>query len=206
MPGLLYAITPAGWPAARLLAACEQVLAAGVDWLQYRDKPAPHHDVAAALRAACGRHGVPLLINDDLNLAADLGVGVHVGRDDTAVSAARARLGPDALVGASAYADLQRACQAQADGASHVAFGRLFDSRSKPDAPPAPLNVLSEARRMLDVPILGIGGITPANAARVIEAGAHGVACIDSVFGRDDPAAAVRSLRVAIDSARPQDP
>lgn len=201
MPGLLYAITPAGWPTPRLLNACAQALDAGADWLQYRDKPAPRRDVATALATLCAKRGVPLLINDDPPLAASLGVGVHVGRDDTAVAVARRIVGADALVGASAYGDLNRAQRAQADGASHVAFGRLFESRTKPHAPATHLEVITRARTVLRVPVIGIGGITPDTVAAVIGAGADGVACIDAIFGQDDVAAAVRSLRAAIDSA-----
>lgn len=196
----VYAITPAGWDSQQLLDACAAVLAAGVCALQYRDKPAPDAETAHALQALCARHDTPLIINDDVALAAQLGCGAHVGRDDSTVAQARQNLGDGAIVGASAYADLARGTAATSAGASYVAFGSVFASMTKPGASPCPLSTLTAARKTLHLPIVAIGGIHAGNAGQVVAAGADCVAVIDGIFGQDDPGAAVRSLRAVFDA------
>lgn len=197
----VYAVTPSGWNPATLEAACATVLDAGVAALQYRDKPRPNPDLAQRLASLCADHGIPLLINDDVALAAALGVGVHVGRHDAAVADARARLGADALVGASVYNDLDAALAAQQDGADYVSFGRFFASRTKPDATPARPAILTAAAARLTVPVAAIGGITHANAATVIDAGADLIAVVDAVFGHTDLRRAVTDLNAVFESS-----
>lgn len=190
----VYAITPTDWDRDRLIAACAQALDAGIAALQYRDKPAPSAATARELATLCNRAGVPLLINDDVALAAELGVGAHVGRSDTAVTQARAMLGPAAWVGASVYDDVSRACAAEAEGASYVSFGRFYASRTKPDATPAHPDILARAAGTLAVPIVAIGGIRADNGAALVAAGADCLAAVDAVFGAPDIAAAVAAL------------
>ena len=192
----LYAITD-GAPSAQALA--ERVaawIAGGARVVQYRDKSpdaARRLMEARALRAVCREAGVPLLINDDVALAATVGAdGVHLGRDDVDPAQARAQLGAGALIGVSCYADLGQARAAVAHGADYVAFGRFFASATKPDAPPAPLEVLRAARAALPVPIVAIGGITPDNAPVLIASGADLVAVIGGLSGAD-PAARARA-------------
>jgi thiamine-phosphate pyrophosphorylase len=108
------------------------------------------------------------------------------------LAAARARLGALAIIGVSCAGSLPRALAAQAGGASYVAFGRFFDSRTKPDAPPAPLGLLAEARPQLRIPLCAIGGVTPQNASALIERGADMVAAVEGVFGAADIEAAAR--------------
>lgn len=192
----LYAITD-GAPSAQALA--ERVaawIAGGARVVQYRDKSrdaARRLTEVRALQAVCREAGVPLLVNDDVALAAAVGAdGVHLGREDTDPTQARAQLGAQALIGVSCYADLDRARTAVAQGADYVAFGRFFASATKPDAPPAPLEVLQAARAALPVPIVAIGGITPDNAPVLITAGADLVAVIGGLAGAD-PAARARA-------------
>ncbi len=192
----LYAITD-GAASAQVLA--EQVaawIAGGAQVVQYRDKTsdaARRLTEARALRTVCREAGVPLLINDDVALAAAVGAdGVHLGRADAGPARARAQLGAGALIGVSSYADLARARAAVAQGADYVAFGRFFASATRPDAPPAPLEVLRAARAALSVPIVAIGGITPDNAPMLIAAGADLVAVIGGLRGAD-PAAQARA-------------
>ena len=196
----VYAITPAGWAENALLPACEAVLEAGVCALQYREKPAPSHETARMLKALCDRYDTPLIINDAVSLARELGCGVHVGQADTGVAAARRALPTPAVVGASSYADLARAQAAQAAGASYVAFGSVFPSTTKPDTVACPLSTLSAARSAVQLPVVAIGGIHAGNAAQLVTAGADCIAVIDSIVGQDDPAAAVRSLRAVFDA------
>jgi thiamine-phosphate pyrophosphorylase len=195
----LYAVTPAALcrEPQRLASAAGAVLAGGARLLQYRDKEGDataRLANARALLALCRAHGAALIINDDLELAAAIGAdGVHLGATDAAPRAARARL-PGALIGVSCGNRLERARHAQDEGASYVAFGRFFASCTKPDAPSAELALLPAARRELRVPICAIGGLTPANAAAVIAAGADMVAAVEGVFGSPEPGAAARAF------------
>lgn len=188
----------------QLLPAVEAALRGGVVMLQYRDKwnpPPTRLRLARELLETCRAYRVPLLINDDLSLALEIGAdGVHLGADDGPLAEARARLGPDAILGASCGDSLVRAQQARAAGASYVAFGRLFASRTKPQAAPASLSTLTAARA-LGLPVCAIGGITPDNAAQVIAAGADLVAAIDGIFGAPDIEQAARAYAGAFISA-----
>ncbi|WP_374013188.1 thiamine phosphate synthase [Pseudoxanthomonas koreensis] len=197
-PRGLYLITPDEPDTARLLARVVPLLDQGVTWLQYRNKAAAaplRREQAGALQAVCARAGVPLLINDDVALAMQVGAaGVHLGEDDGDIAAARAQLGPAALLGASCYDSLALAERAVRAGASYVAFGAFFASTSKTTtrrASPA----LLRAAAGLDVPRVAIGGITPANAGPLVEAGADLLAVIGGVFDAPDPVAAVHAYR-----------
>ena len=191
----LYAITDAALiPADRLVEAVSHAIAGGAVLVQYRDKTSPpqlRRAQALALQTLCEARGVPLIINDDLELAVHCGAaGVHLGRDDPDPAAARERLGPGALIGVSCYADLARARAAAAAGADYLAFGRFFPSHTKPEASPADPELLRAARRELDLPLCAIGGITPANAPQLLAAGADLLAVIQGLFGQPDVRAA----------------
>ncbi|BBL69653.1 thiamine phosphate synthase [Methylogaea oryzae] len=170
-----------------LLAAVQAAIEGGAVLLQYRDKrrsPAQKEALGRDLLQLCHGLGVPLIVNDDIELAARLGAdGVHLGRDDAGIAAARAALGPDAIVGVSCYNSLELARRAQSLGASYAAFGRFFPSKSKPDATPASLETLRLAKAELRIPIAAIGGITPANGAPLAAAGADLICAIDGLFG-----------------------
>ena len=192
----LYLITPDELDTARLLARVVPVLDAGVACLQYRNKVADTATRRAqdtALQQACAAAGVPLLVNDDVALAAAIGAsGVHLGEDDGDLAAARAALGPQAIIGASCYDELDLARRAVAAGASYVAFGAFFPTRSKVTTRRATPTLLGQAAA-LGVPRVAIGGITPANAGALVAAGADLVAVIGGVFDAPDPRAAVRA-------------
>jgi thiamine-phosphate pyrophosphorylase len=197
----LYLITPDDHDSMRLLRRVRAVLP-GAALLQYRNKaadPALRHEQATSLLAACRDAGVPLVVNDDIGLACEVGAdGVHVGRGDGSVADARRRLGPAAIVGASCYADAALARAAVAAGASQVAFGAFGPSPTKPGAPRASVALL-EATRDIGVPRVAIGGITPANAPGLVAAGADLIAVISGVFDAADPAAAARAFRACFD-------
>ena len=194
----LYAITSEAVCAEpdTLLRSVEAALRGGAALIQYRDKQAAlpeRRQKALRLLELCRHYRRPLVINDDPLLAADIGAdGVHLGRGDGCIGEARRRLGAQAIIGASCGNSLERARVVVAEGASYVAFGRLFDSHTKPDAPPAALELLMQART-LDVTVCGIGGVTPENAAPVIAAGADLVAAVEGVFGATDIEAAARA-------------
>ena len=182
----LYAITPDALNLAALLPPLEACIAGGVRIVQYRNKmSAPHAEILGALIPLCRRHGVTLIVNDDIALA-QLADGVHLGKDDGDIATARQRLGPDKIIGVSCYNSLPAALQAQQAGADYVAFGSVFTSSTKPQAPRASLELLREAKAQLHIPIVAIGGITLQNAPLAIAAGADAVAVISSVFGTPD--------------------
>ena len=137
----------------------------------------------------CRKHGCELIINDDLALAAELGVGLHLGQEDGSLREARQQLGPNALIGAPCHASLQLAEQALEDGACHIAFGRFFTSQTKPGGPSADVPLLRAARARFSVPIVAIGGITLDNAAPLLDAGADYLAVINGLFGAPDATA-----------------
>lgn len=190
----LYAITDARVTDAGVLgqqvAAC---LRGGAAMVQYRAKGAASRSVAAELLSLCRAARVPLIINDDLALAHEVGAdGVHVGRDDPDLEAARALLGTGAIIGVSCYDEFPRAQRAAAAGASYVAFGSFFPSATKPHAVRAPMALLARARAELRLPIVAIGGITPDNGRVLIDAGADWLAAIDGVFAQPDIETAAR--------------
>jgi thiamine-phosphate pyrophosphorylase len=197
----LYAITSRTVcaDASTLAAAVEAALRGGAVLIQYRDKQA---DAAARLANArtladlCRAYRARLIVNDDVALAEAAGAaGVHLGAGDGSLATARARLGPQAIIGASCGPHLERALAAVAAGASYVAFGRFFDSNTKPDAPQAHPDVLRAARAQLSVPICAIGGVTAGNGAQLLAAGANLLAAIEGVFGTPAPADVERAAR-----------
>lgn len=195
----LYAITPDALTAdpARLVAAAAAALRGGAALLQYRDKrsdAARRLALARELVALCRQHDAALIVNDDAQLAAAAGAhGVHLGAADGRAEDARTLLGDDAIIGVTCGNDLARAQAAVDAGADYVAFGRLYPSRSKPDAPPASLDTLQRARARWRITVCGIGGITVELAPQVIDAGADLVAAIDGVFAAPDIEAAARA-------------
>ena len=201
----LYAITDG--PRADLSEAVAQALAGGARVLQYRDKgtdAARRHVEAAVLKQLCDAHAVPLIVNDDVALAVTVGAaGVHLGRDDDDVAAARAVLGPGAIIGVSCYDSLERARAAAAGGADYVAFGAFFPSPTKPQAVRAPLELLRQSAT-LGVPRVAIGGITPDNAPSLVEAGADFLAVISAVFGAADVRAAAQRFARLYPPDRPR--
>ena len=200
----LYAVTDNVLTQPRGLLDCvEAALAGGAALVQYRDKTndqVRRREEAWALLALCERFGVPLIINDDVELAHDTGAhGVHVGRDDAAIASARAALGPAAIIGASCYHELERAEAAQRAGATYVAFGRFFTSSTKPGTARATPDLLREARASISIPIIAIGGIRADNASSLITAGADMVAVINDLWSGPDCEASARALSACFD-------
>jgi thiamine-phosphate pyrophosphorylase len=192
----LYAVTPDIADTPGLLATAEAALAGGARLLQYRNKSASSAlrlAQARALLALCRGFQVALIINDHLDLALAVNAdGLHLGAEDGSLAAARARLGPARILGASCYDRLERALAAERLGADYVAFGSFFASSVKPGAVRAPLALLRQAKRRLSVPVVAIGGITLDNAPQLIAGGADGVAVVSALFGADDVRLAAR--------------
>ncbi len=196
----LYAIADADTLAGRnLLAAVAAAIDGGAALVQYRDKqsgPAQRAERARTLVELGRGRGVPVIINDDIELARATGAaGVHLGDGDGDPAQARARLGGDAIIGVSCYDELERARRGAAAGADYVAFGRMFPSPTKPEGPRPPHNILRRAREVTGLPVCAIGGITVDNAPKLIAAGADLLAVITDLFAADDIAARAAQYR-----------
>jgi thiamine-phosphate pyrophosphorylase len=198
----LYAITQTKNKTADII--INEVIAAikgGAVVVQFRDKePLDAIYTADQLVKVCHEYKVPLLINDDIELAIKVGAdGVHIGREDGAISEARDRLGADAIIGVSCYNFVEQALDAQEQGATYVAFGRFFPSSSKPLAAPAELDTLRKAKFLLDIPIVAIGGILPENGGPLLTAGADLLAVIGGLF-ETQPEQSARAYQALFDN------
>ncbi|MDX2218828.1 MAG: thiamine phosphate synthase [Burkholderiales bacterium] len=185
----LYAITPAWTDSARVMDAVSAALDGGASAVQFRRKHlagATLLDEAQSMASLCRSRGVPFFVNDDPLLALACSAdGVHLGRNDGDVAQARELLGPGKLIGVSCYGDIGRVQAAEVAGADYVAIGSLFPSGSKPEAQPASLATLTQAKLAIRIPLVGIGGITRENAGAVKLAGADMIAVIGALFESD---------------------
>ena len=173
-----------------LIPAVSLAIGGGARLVQYRSKSddaSLREWQAVDLLHVCRGLQVPLIINDDLDLAVGIGAdGVHLGKDDGTVAEARQRLGAEAIIGASCYGSVDLAEQAWRDGASYIAFGRFFPSSTKPFAVQTDAIILAEARRRVPLPLCAIGGITTTNGAALVAAGADMLAVAQGLFGGGD--------------------
>lgn len=194
----LYLVTPNWDDTERMLEVTRSALHAGAALVQYRHKDASPDlrlQQASALLRLCRHYGRPLVINDHIGLCVTLDAdGVHLGGTDDGVAAARALLGPGKIIGASCYGELELAHAAQRAGASYAAFGGFYPSLVKKYTFTTGPEILDRARAELSVPIVVIGGMTPANAAPLVARGADMVAAISSVYMAASPAEAVKQF------------
>lgn len=202
---LLHVLTDRDWSRGRaMLSVAAEALDGGATIIQLRDKLASTRSLIAegrALRALTRERGALLIINDrvDVALAIDAD-GAHVGQDDMPAILARRLLGPQRILGVSA-ATLQEAREAEAAGADYLGVGPIFATATKTDAGPATgASLLTAIAREASLPLVAIGGISAANAAEVIQAGATGIAVVTAVVAAEDIAAATRQLRNVIDA------
>lgn len=172
--------------------------------VQLREKDTSRQEIISRgkeLLKLTRKYGVPLIINDLAESAAEIGAdGVHLGENDQSVSDARTILGEEAIIGVSCYGNLERGLYAQREGADYVAFGTPFFTPTKPDRAPTSFDILKEAVRRIRLPIFAIGGITADNAQSVLETGVDGIAVITSVFGSSDPEKAAEKLTSIIET------
>lgn len=178
-------------PIELLLEKLEAALATGqVAILQYRRKKVPPLNQPAevdAIKWLCEKYRVPLIINDDLILAAQFKLGVHLGQSDGEITDAKARLAPNAIIGRTCANSIELAEQAIIDGATYVAFGAVYATTTKPEAGNIGLETLKQARSKVNVPICAIGGLTVENSKAVIESGADLCAVISDILGLPVP-------------------
>jgi thiamine-phosphate pyrophosphorylase len=187
----------------------EDLLAAVIDggcrMVQLREKEWPSGRVwplARRLRARCARAGVVFIVNDRVDLAVAVEAdGVHLGQEDLPARAARPLLRPGMILGVSTHG-VEQARAARDDGADYVAVGAMYPTATKPDFELVGPALVRKLRAEIRVPLIGIGGITHANVAEVVRAGADGVAVISAVCAAPDPAAATRRFLDLIRSAR----
>ena len=182
----LYAITPDSADLNTLIQKTKSAIEGGAFMVQYRskiqDRDVKMQQCAAILRL-CREHNVPCIVNDDVEMCRTLKAdGVHLGEEDDNIAEVRHILGDDAIIGSSCYDQLDRAKSAQKEGASYVAFGAMFPTSTKPNAPRASLALLKEAKREIQIPIVAIGGITVNNAHDVIKTGIDAIAVINSLY------------------------
>ena len=181
----------------------------GVDVVQVREKDTPARerlDVAREVREQTRAAGVPMVVNDRVDIAAAVDAdGVHLGDDDLPVTAAREQLGEDALIGRSVSTP-EAAREAEAAGADYLGVGAIYATGSKADIDDEEYDIGLEPIRKtdaaVDIPFVGIGGVTPENAAEVVAAGADGVAVITAITAAADPVRATRNLGEAVAEGR----
>ena len=187
----LYAITDEKLiPASAFADTVELALKGGAAIVQYRDKSWDNEkrlQQAKRLRALCNQYEATLIINDDIALAKTVGAdGVHLGEDDASIAQARSMLGDQAIIGVSCYNDVERAIDAESNGADYVAFGAMFNSNTKPNARSASYGLIRTAKTRLGIPVCAIGGIDKSNVAEVVAAGADMTALVSGLFSSDD--------------------
>jgi len=187
---------------------CRRAVAGGATMIQARLKDAPARDLAALARALVSALPVPVLVNDRVDVALAVGAaGAHLGQDDPPLESLRPHVPPDFILGLSVGSQ-EEADRVAAWPAGYWSAGPCFATTTKSDAgaPLGPSGFAALASRAPDgIPVIGIGGITAANAAAIVAAGAAGVAVTAAVFGASDPEAAARALRSACD-APPRSP
>jgi thiamine-phosphate pyrophosphorylase len=202
----LYLVTPNWDDTDRLLEATGAALRGGAALVQYRQKdasPGLRLEQATALLALCRRYGRRLVINDHVALCMRIDAdGVHLGAGDAALAQARLALGATKIIGASCYGDLALAHAAQAAGASYAAFGGFYPSPVKRYDFVTPPALLETARATFRLPLVVIGGMTPANAAPLVARGADMVAAITSIYGDPAPENAARRMKALFDRPR----
>ena len=185
----LYAITPTNRSINQLLNETRAALEGGANLVQFRDKSSDQPQrlkTANALVTLCAEFDKPLIINDDVQLAVAVNAaGVHLGQQDHSILEARKILGYDAIIGATCHDSIELALQAKQQGASYLAFGRFFNSSTKPDAPAAATSILYEAKK-LGLPIVAIGGITHLNAGQLLQQNVDAIAVVEALYGASD--------------------
>lgn len=196
---LLYAVTDRTWVGQQtLLEQIEAALAGGVTLVQLREKALPEEAFlkeAIQVQTLCRRYGVPLLINDNVDIALQSGAdGVHVGREDAPVAAIRKRMGRDFLIGATAKT-VRQAQLAQEAGADYLGVGAVFPSPTKQSARRITGEQLRDICAAVSIPAVAIGGITRENLSQLRGSAVQGIAVVSALFGAADIQAAARDLK-----------
>ena len=195
----LYAVTDRAWVGRQTLPEqVEAALKGGATCVQLREKEldgAAFLEEARTLAALCRRYGVPLIINDNVEVALASGAdGVHVGQDDQTVEQVRRLAGDRLIVGVSAHS-VEQALAAQAGGADYLGVGAVFATATKSDAHVLPRETLAEICRAVDIPVVAIGGIGEDNLLQLAGTGVDGAALVSAIFSAPDIEGQCRKLR-----------
>ena len=161
-----------------------EILECGVKFFQFRSKKAVKNEkLASEILNLCEKFGAKFIVNDDVKFAKKIGAkAVHLGKDDENIKEAFEILGNDAYVGVSCYNDIILAINAAKNGASYVAFGSVFTSPTKPNAPKCELEVVKEAKQILNLPVCVIGGINETNIGSLSRAKPDLIAVISAIY------------------------
>ena len=198
-PYSLYLVTDTDLcPRGKLLDVVEAAIRGGVTLVQLREKEISSrafYEEARALKQITDRYGVPLIINDrlDIMLAVDA-AGLHIGQSDIPAEAARRIMGPDKLLGLSA-GTVQQAVAAKANGADYIGVGAVFPTATKRDAVWIGRETLRQIKAAAELPVVGIGGINAGNISQIYGSGIDGVAVVSALMGGEDPRAAAEELK-----------
>lgn len=200
----LYAVTDRTWLHDQTLRQqVEAALQGGVTCVQLREKQLDREQfiqLGRSIGCLCQRYGVPLLINDDLEVALACGAdGVHVGQDDLPVEEVRRRVGDKLIVGVSAH-NPEEARRAYEGGADYLGAGAVFGSTTKTNVTALSHETLRAICDAVPIPVVAIGGITRDNLPRLAGTGVAGVAVVSGIFAADDITAASRELRALSDT------
>lgn len=202
----LYAITDPDLMADDFMKMTEQAIHAGISILQYRNKTATlqqQEREAIELANLCQKNNILFLINDNAELAVKVNAdGVHLGQKDGSIEQARSLLGENKIIGVTCHNQIELAQFAEQQGADYVAFGRFFTSKTKPHTSQADLSILTEAKKLLSIPIVAIGGIDHDSAPILLKEGADMLAVIHGIFGQKDISNATREFIKIIDSPK----
>ena len=195
----LYAVTDRAWVGRQTLPEqVEAALKGGATCVQLREKEldgAAFLEEARTLAALCRRYGVPLIINDNVEVALASGAdGVHVGQDDLTVEQVRRLAGDRLIVGVSAHS-VEQALAAQVGGADYLGVGAVFATATKSDAHVLPRETLAEICRAVDIPVVAIGGIGEDNLLQLAGTGVDGAALVSAIFSAPDIEGQCRKLR-----------
>ena len=186
----IYLVTDSNCIGERSLLECvEEALEGGVTLVQYRSKETDGgvmYKEALALRELCDKYQVPLIVNDRVDVALAVGAaGVHLGQDDLPCAVARKLVPKNFIIGVSAH-NVEEALAAQKDGADYLGCGAVFGSQTKNNVSSLGLEKLKSIREAVDIPIVGIGGVTADNYAKVLATGANGAAIVSGILGAQD--------------------
>ena len=203
---LLYAVTDRAWLKGQTLAQqVEQALLGGATMVQLREKQLdlPHfRREALEIQALCRRYGVPFLINDNVDLALEIGAdGVHVGQEDMEAGLVRQKLGPGKILGVSAHSP-EEALRAQAAGADYLGAGAVFHTGTKTDVSTLSYDTLWDICAAVHIPVVAIGGINKDNILRLKGTGIAGAAVVSALFAQPDVQAAARHMRTLAERVR----
>jgi thiamine-phosphate pyrophosphorylase len=197
---LLYAVTDRSRLGERgLVQAVEEALKAGVTLVQFRDKELSQEELVAEakkIHEVTKRYGIPLIINDDVEVAYRVEAeGVHLGQEDASIEYARRYLGPDKIIGVTAHT-VAEAQAAQATGADYIGAGAVFGSATKNNTIPMSFDTLAAICNAVTIPVVAIGGITKENIIQLQGSGISGVAVVSAIFAAEQIGDATKELKV----------